>query len=152
MFTLIRPVSGILLALLAAHAASVYWPMLRPDHPPGSFALWVGLIGLVIGWGFLGSRVGRQLWLSVFVAAQAVVLVALAAAAVFAVREVFILGYQRRYREPMDAVNGFFDLAQGWLRLALERDFLILLGLGALAVGVLAHLAHRLLERRRMAR
>lgn len=152
MFTLIRPVCGILLALMAAHAASVFWPVARPDHPMGSFALWVGLIGLVIGWGFLGSRVGRQLWLSVFVAAQAVVLVALAAAAIFGVREVFILGYQRRYREPMEAVNGFFETALGWLALAIERDFLILLGIGALLVGVLAHLAHWLLERRRMAR
>ncbi len=152
MFTIIRPVCGILLALLAAQAASVYWPMLFPDRPIGSFPFWMGGIGFVIGWVFLGARVGQKLWLSVFVALQAVVLVALASVAIFGVREVFILGYARRFREPMEAVNGFFDIGLGWLRLGIERDFLILLGIGALLVGVLAHLLHWLFEQRRMAR
>ena len=152
MFTLIRPVAGIALAILATIAAAAYWPLYRPDVPLGGFSFWMTVRGFVVGWLFLGGRVDRRLWMTVFMAWQAVVLTALLAVTVFGIREVFILGYRRRFREPMEAFNGFFDIAGGWLRLGLERDFLILLGLGGLVVGIVVHLMHRLFERRRTTR
>lgn len=153
MFTLIRPVSALALAILAAIAAPAYWPLFRPDWPlPPVFVLWMAAFGFSVGWLFLGARVDRRLWMTVFAALQAVVLTALLAVTIFGFREVFVLGYRRRFREPMEAFNGFFEIAGGWLRLALERDFLIMLGVGGLLVGVAVHLLHKLFERRRLTR
>ena len=153
MFTIIRPIAALALALLTAIAAQAWWPLYRPDWPvPAGFVITMAVCGLVVGWGFLGARVDRRLWMTVFAALQAVVLTALLATLVFGIREVFVQGYRRRFREPMEAVNGFFDFAASWLALALERDFLVLLAVGALIVGVFVHLLHALFERRRLSR
>ncbi len=153
MFTLTRPFAAIALAVLAALAAPAFWPLYRPDWPmPNVFAGWLAACGVVVGWAFLGARIDRRAWMTVFVTLQAVVLTVLLAVLIFGIREVFVQGYARRFREPMEAFNGFFEITGGWLRLALERDFLMLLGVGGVVAGVVLHILHRLMERRRLRR
>ncbi len=153
MFTLIRPFSALALAILAALAAPAYWPLYRPEWPmPNSFTVTLALCGVAVGWAFLGARIDRRAWMTVFVTLQAVVMTALLAVLVFGIREVFVRGYARRFREPMEAFNGFFEIAGGWLRLALERDFLMFLAVGGLVVAVVLHILFWLMERRRLRR
>ena len=149
MFTLIRPLAGILLAIFAAYCAKRYEPLYGPEANLGSFPVWAAAISFVVGWIFLGGRIGRALWFSIYIGVQSVVLAALSIGAVMAIREVFILGYRRRYPEVMDAVNGYFDILAEWFGKALERDFLILLGVGGAVLGIVLHVLMIGLERRR---
>ncbi|WP_417627907.1 TrgA family protein [Pararhodobacter aggregans] len=152
MFTLIRPVAAILLAIFAFYAAKAYEPLYDPQAVMGNFALWTAGVGGVTGWVFLGGRLDRSIWFSLYVGVQAVVLTALFTAMLMGVREVFILGYRRRYPEVMDALTGYFDILVGWFAKAMVQEYLILLGGGGLALGLLLHVLNRGMERRRNVR
>ena len=149
MFTLIRPLAAVLLAVFAAYCATAYEPLYGEGANLGTFPLWTAGISFVVGWVFLGGRLGRSLWFSAYIGVQAVVLAALATGMVMGVREVFILGYRRRYPEVIDAINGYFDILGDWFGKALERDVLILLGVGGVVLGLVLHLLMKGLERRR---
>lgn len=150
MFTLIRPVAAILLAIFAYFAARAYEPLYDP-HPDvlGNFAVWTAGMGFVVGWVFVGGRIGRALWFSIYIALQGVILTGIFIAMLMGVREIFILGYRRRYTEVMEAFTGYFDVISGWLRKALVQDYLILLGIGGLVLGIVLHIVWAGMERRR---
>jgi hypothetical protein len=152
MFTLIRPVAAILLAVFAFYAAKAYEPLYDPEANMGAFAVWTAAVGFFTGWIFLGGRVGKTLWFSLYMGVQAVVMAALGTAMLMAVREVFILGYRRRYPEVMDALTGYFQIIVEWLEKAMVRDYLIMLGVGGLVIGLILHIVFRGMERRRNAR
>lgn len=152
MFTLLRPLAALGMALLAYLAATAYRPLDERIADAAPFEFWLAIIAAAVGWRFLGGRIGGALWHSVFVALQAVVLAAVLASALFAVQRVFVMGYARRYREPMEAFTGYFEIIGTYLMQALDRDFLLLLGLGGVVLGLVLHLLQRMLEARRLNR
>ncbi|MCB1404781.1 MAG: TrgA family protein [Rhodobacteraceae bacterium] len=152
MFTIIRPISALLLAVFALYAAQAYEPIYDPQADLGAFPLWAAGVSALVGWFFLGGRIGRALWYSVFVAVQAVVLAAIATAGFLAVGDVFERGYRRQYDEVMEAITGYFAIVVDWLGRALVQDFVILLGVGGIGIGVVLHILWRMMERRRNAR
>ena len=150
MFTLTRLFSALLLGLFAYMIAPQYELLHEPGTDLGRFEPWVGGVGVVIGWSFLGRQIGqRALWFSAFVGAQAVALTGIVAAGVLAVREVFVLGYRMRYDNVTEAFTGYFDIVVNWLALTIQRDFLIMLGVGGLVLGAVLHLLYLAMERRR---
>lgn len=152
MFTVIRPFAALALAILGWLAAEAYRPLNDQVPDTATFALWTAGLSAVVGWMYLGGQIGRALWYSIYASLQAVVIAAVVTSGVFAVRQVFLLGYRRQYREPMDAVTGYFDEFVGFLRVGLERDFLILLGGGAVVVAIALHVLFLVMERRRKTR
>jgi hypothetical protein len=152
MFTIIRPISALLLAVFALYAAQAYEPIYDPQADLGAFPLWAAGVSALVGWFFLGGRIGRALWYSVFVAVQAVVLAAIATAGFLAVGDVFERGYRRQYDEVLEAITGYFAIVVDWLGRALVQDFVILLGVGGIGIGVVLHILWRMMERRRNAR
>jgi hypothetical protein len=151
-FTLVRLSSAVLLGIFAYFGAQAYQPLYDPDMNSPAFLTRMAMFGAMIGWLFLGKHAGRKLWLSAYLGVQAVALTAIAGALVFGVREVFILGYRRRIREPMEAILAIPEQAIGFLKIAMERDFLILMGGGGLVLGLLVHIIARLTDRRRLQR
>ena len=153
MFTLIRPISALVMAIIGLIAAQFYTQLYAGEAAQlGRFHLWLAALAAVIGYGFLGTRVARGPGWAVYFTLQAVVLTALLAAATFALRMVFIFGQRRIYREPVDAVEGFFDHMLRFLAIGLNPGFLLFLAGASLATGIGLHLVFRLLERRRLAR
>ncbi|MCA2010722.1 TrgA family protein [Cereibacter sphaeroides] len=149
MFTLIRPVAALLMAVFAYYAAKAYEPLYDPQAYMGTFAAWTALMGLLVGWVFVGGRIGRAWWFSIYIGIQGVAMTGVFIAMVMAVREVFILGYRRRFREIMDAFTGYFDIVVNWLGKAVDQDYLIFLATGGAVIGFALHLVWMLLERRR---
>jgi ABC-type dipeptide/oligopeptide/nickel transport system permease subunit len=151
-FTLVRLSSAVLLAVFSYFAAQAYQPLYDPDMNSPAFLARMTMFGAVVGWLFLGRHAGRKLWLSAYMGVQAVALTAILGALVFGVREVFILGYRRRISEPMDAILAIPEQALNFLLIAMERDFLLLLGGGGVLLGMLVHLVARTTDRRRLHR
>jgi hypothetical protein len=150
MFTLTRLVSALFIGGFAFLVAPQYELLYGPDYELGHFEGWVGRVGLIVGWLFVGGLIGKRgLWFSIYAVAQGLVLTAVASAALFAVREVFIRGYRMRIREPFEAVLAMPQITWEYLQVALQKDFLLLLGGGALILGLLLHLIHSWMERRR---
>ena len=152
MFTLLRPLAALGMAVLGYLAATAYRLIDDRIADAAPFEFWLAIIAAVVGWWFLGGRIGRVWWYSIYVALQAVVLAAVAASALFGVQRVFVLGYARRFREPMEALEGYFDIVGTYLLQTLERDFLMLMGAGAVVLGLALHILHRLMEARRLHR
>lgn len=152
MFTLIRPLAALALGCLGWLAADAYRPLNELVPETATFGLWVAGLSALVGWLFLGGHLGRALWYSVYASLQAVVLAAVLISAVFSVRQIFVLGYRRQYREPMEAFTGFFEHLVDFLRMGFEPGFLSLLAGGAVVIGITLHILRMLLERRRMTR
>lgn len=152
MFTLIRPFAALALGILGLFAAEAYRPLNDIVPETATFTFWTAGLSAFVGWVYLGGQIGRALWYSIYASLQAVALAAIVTSGVFSVYRIFQLGYRRQYREPMEAFTGYFENLVDFLRIGLERDFLILLGTGALIIGVALHILHMLLERRRLTR
>ncbi|KPQ08423.1 MAG: hypothetical protein HLUCCA12_01045 [Rhodobacteraceae bacterium HLUCCA12] len=152
MFTLIRPLAALALGLLGWIAADAYRLLNEMVPDTATFTFLTAGIAAVSGWVFLGGQIGRALWYSIYASIQAVVVASVATSAFFAVRQGFVLGYRMRYREPMEAVADMFAHFVDFLRIGLERDFLMLLGAGAVLIGIALHVLFWLLERRRTTR
>lgn len=152
MFTLIRPIAALAMAIVGFVAAELYAQLYAEGANLGRFNLWLAATAAIIGYGFLGSRVARGPAWAVYYTLQAVALTALIAAMTFALRMVFVYGYRRIYREPMDAVGGFFDHTLRFLSIGIDQFFLLYLGGASLTAGIGLYLLFRLLERRRLAR
>jgi len=152
MFTLIRPLAALALGVLGLVAAQAYRPLNDLVPETMTFTYWTVGLSALVGWLFLGGQMGRALWYSVYASLQAVALAAIVTSGVFSVYRIFLLGYRQQYREPMEAFTGYFENLVDFLRVGLDRDFLILLGGGAVVVGLVLHAAHSLLERRRLTR
>jgi len=152
MFTLIRPLAALALGILGLFAAEAYRPLNDIVPETITFTVWTACLSALVGWVFLGGQMGRALWYSIYASLQAVVLAAIVTSGVFSVYRIFLLGYRRQYREPMEAFTGYFENLVDFLRAGLERDFLILLGGGAVVVALSLHMLYKLLERRRLTR
>lgn len=152
MFTLTRVLCAVLMAVLAVPLAQGYQALIDPDLPAGPVTGVLVPAMAITGWTFLGGGVGRKLWFSAWLGVQAVALAAVIASLIAGVGRVFSLGYRRRYSEVSEAIVDIPGQALALLAQALDRDFLILAVGGAVLVGGLAHLADRLMTRRRLTR
>lgn len=149
MFTVLRPIAAMILGVFAVFAAQVYEPLYYEGANLGRFPLVAAVCAAVVGWMFLGGRIGKALWLSMFLGVQAVVLSAVTTAMVLAVREVFVRGYRQQFRGVVEAAESYFGFVVDWLSRGLVTDYLILLGVGGLAIGLILHILDKVLERRR---
>ncbi len=152
MFTLIRPIAALAMAIMGFVAAEYYAQLFAEGAQLGRFNLWLAATAAIIGYAFLGSRVARGPGWAVYYTLQAVALTAIIAAMTFALRMVFVFGYRRIYREPTDAVEGFMDHTLRFLAVGIDRGFLLFLFGASLTAGIGLYLTFRLLEQRRLAR
>jgi len=151
MFTLTRLSAAILMAVFALWLSGAYDVLYDPERRLQLLPQLLGGVGLVVGWAFLGKK-QVALWMSAYLGVQAVVLTGVVAALLVAVRDIFVLGYRRRFAEAADAVMAIPMIAWDYLSRALVTDFLIILGVGGVVLGVMVHVIDRLLDRRRLAR
>lgn len=151
MFTLTRAAAAILLMLFALWLAPRYSLIYDPEAVLDGLPRLLAICGLVIGWMFLGT-VPDRLWMSAYLGLQAVVLTGIAAAGVAAIRDIFVLGWRRQVREPLEAVLAIPEIMWDYLSRTLTLEFLMILGVGGVLIGAGVHLIDRLLTRRRMAR
>lgn len=151
MFTLTRVAAAILLGLFCLWLAPRYNSVYDPQAPLKGLPRLLGGTGFVVGWAFLGQR-ARELWFSAYLGVQAVALAGIAAAGIAAVRDIFVLGYRRRVREPAEAVLAIPQIMWDYLSRALTVEFGATLLVGGVVLGVAVHLVDRLLDRRRLAR
>jgi hypothetical protein len=149
MFILIRPISAVFLGIFAYFAALAYEPLFAPNADLGRLPWTAARVAAFIGWVYLGGHIKRAMWYSVYSTLQAIVMTAVATAYILSIREIFILGYRRRYDEVAEAIADTFPITIDWLMRALVPDYLLFLLAGGVSIGVMLHLIWVVLERRR---
>lgn len=151
MFTLTRLAAAVLMMLFMIWLAPIYDEVHDPRGPLRGAVRLMGACGFVVGWMFLGQK-SKALWFSVYLGLQAVVMTGIVAAGLVAVRDIFVLGYRRQVREPVEAVVRIPEIAWDYLSRALVPDFMVTLAVGGVVIGLAVHLVDRLLDKRRLAR
>jgi hypothetical protein len=151
MFTLTRLGAAILLMLFALWLAAPYDRLYDPGRPLPAARPLLGTVGFCVGWAFLGGR-SRALWLSLYMGLQAVALTGIVAALLAAVRDIFVLGYRRRFDDAAEAVIAIPGIALDYLARAMTAEFVTTLVMGGLVLGLLVHVIDRALDRRRLNR
>ncbi len=146
MYTFTRLSAALLLAALLATLAPFYDRLYDPDHHLRWIVPYFAAVGAAVGWTFLGGRQRAVLW-SIYFALQALVLAGLGTAVLAAVRDIFVLGFRRRFREPLEAVLAIPDLVVTYLAAALDLRFLALAVAGGIAVGACTFWLDRWFER-----
>lgn len=151
MFTLTRLVAAILLMLFALWLVPQYRIAYDPEAPLNGLPRLLAVAGFIVGWMFLGQKSSR-LWMSAYLGVQAVVLTGIAASGIVAVRDIFVLGYRRQVREPMEALLSIPQIMWDYLSRALTVELGTVLVVGGVVLGVAVHVIDRLFDRRRLAR
>jgi len=151
MFTLTRLAAALMMMGFMLWLAPRYDTLLDPEREALGLTRLMGTVGFIVGWSFLGGG-ARALWLSVYMGVQAVALSGIVAALLAAVRDIFLLGYQRRFGDAIEALLAIPQIAWGYLRLALDPPFLTVLVVGGVVLGLAVHVLDRALDKRRLDR
>jgi hypothetical protein len=148
--SLTRLAAAILLAVAALYMGEQYKALYEDPPRMGQLSLLLAPTFGFAGWKFTGGRIKGQLVPDIFETLQGVIFGLFLALVLFGTLEVFRLGYAVRYKTLNDAVLGFFSITGDLLLRMLDRDFLTLLGILIIAIGVVLSLLFRWAEARRL--
>lgn len=130
-------ISAAFLGALAFYLSGLVIPLLPEGTQIGYFQPVSVAIGLVTGWVFLGPR-AEDTWSAAigFGITSAAVLM-FWALLLFALTEMTYRSIDMRYRGPIEALLGMFDLMKDYALLVAVPDFLISLFVGGVIAGLL---------------
>lgn len=150
--TLTRLVSMALFGAMTYFLAMRY--QLLFDDPRVSLAgnWFLAIIAALIGWYFVGPRIGRSFLQAFTVVIQGYIATLLLALVLYGLYDVFTQGYARRYKDLNDALNGAVGSAIGHLERMMDPDFLILMLVVAFMITIIVTSVFRLAEARRLDR
>lgn len=141
--TAAKLVAAILFAFIGMAAAVLYEPYLPESRREPLFAEATALIGAFVGWWVMGRLVGgsyRQAGRSGVVTSFWLLFWALL---VFSLRAMVLKSWDKRYREPAEALSDVVFIGYGYLKLALNLPVLGVLALGGLACGMIVEFIAR---------
>ncbi|WP_306150982.1 TrgA family protein [Roseovarius sp. MMSF_3281] len=142
------PTAGKLFA--AAGLGAVGWiasDLIRPLMPPhtdfGAFNIVNLVLGILCGWVTVGTRLGygyRQGVAAGLTGAAALVFWGLF---VQSANEMLDQALQKKYKGPMDAANGLFEIAVDFGQYLLDQNLIIALVVGGVVVGLFGEWAEQ---------
>lgn len=138
-------VGAVMMALVGFFGATSIIPHMPDGQRVGHLWIIAVVIGAIIGWGMLGPdmtrRAGRIPGTKAMIGAGLKAACCTAVAALFTASFIVMIerSLDRRYRGPMEAIVGVFDLALDYAQLFLNVDVIATLAIG----GILAAYAAR---------
>lgn len=147
--TLTRLLAAILFYLTGLWAGYEYVALFETPPPLAALPHLIAIISGLVGWSYVGRRINDLFLNSVFQCFQGLLVAILLIVSSFSLGQVFLRGYNLRYRSVEDAVQGFFGLvSEHVLRLAVPGYLGMLAGL-MVALGGILCLFYRFAEARR---
>ncbi|PQO23699.1 tellurium resistance protein [Rhodobacteraceae bacterium WD3A24] len=107
--------AAFLMALVAAATAEAFKAGMPAETVFGHFTAVCAAIGAFWGWRIAGARAGRGWQAALAYGLQTAVAVLFWALVLFSLREMMLRALERRYRGPVDAVLGMFELGAEYL-------------------------------------
>jgi len=136
-------VAGICFALVGYLTATAYSPGLPDGFRIGYFTYFSAALGFVVGWFVMGRLVGVGMRDAAGRGVSTAVWLFFWALLAFSIHEMLVRSLDKRYRNPMDAVGGAFEISIFFFKLALSVEVLATLLIGGLVSGILSELANR---------
>jgi hypothetical protein len=139
-----RLVAAICFAITGYMTALAFIPQLPDSYMVKWFPEASALLGAQVGWIVMGRHVGGGLREAMGRGVSAAVWLLFWALVSFSMREMLARSLEKRYRQPMEAVNATFEIAIYFFKLVLNVEVLGTLLIGGLISGVLAEIANRI--------
>jgi hypothetical protein len=139
-----RLVAAICFAITGYITALAFIPQLPDSYMVKWFPEASALLGAQVGWIVMGRHVGGGLREAMGRGISAAVWLLFWALVSFSIREMLSRSLEKRYRQPMEAVNASFEIAIYFFKLVLSVEVLGPLLIGGLISGVLAEIANRI--------
>jgi hypothetical protein len=139
-----RLVAAICFAITAYMTALAFIPRLPDSYMVNLFPEASALLGAQVGWIVMGRHVGGGVREAMGRGISAAVWLLFWALISFSIREMLSRSLEKRYRQPMEAVNASFEIAIYFFKLVLSVEVLGTLLIGGLISGVLAEIANRI--------
>ena len=137
-------VSAIIVAVLGWIGADQVGLHLPPEVQQVLFRPITAALGLVIGWRFLGKRVGGSYQTAIGFGLSTVVFLVIAGLVTFSMLEMLKRSLRKNYDGPVDAIEGMFEIAGDFALTYLPQPNVIVVGVvGGIVVGIIANFIGR---------
>ncbi len=136
-------VAGMCLAFVAFIVSGMIPPLLPEGTNMGHFTLVNVVLGFVVGWKTIGSRMGRDYTSAITVGLTGAVVLVFWGLFVQACNEMTRLAMRNRYDNAFEALVAIFELGTGWLLVMATVPVLSTLAIGGIISGILAESASR---------
>ncbi len=148
--TLTRLAALLCFAIATVYAGTEYYKLY--EEPPRSTngIAFVALVAAVVGWRFVGLRLGAGLLRNFSLVIQGYIATVLMSFILLGFYNAFTMGYRQRYKSLDDAFQGFFDVSVDHLMRMSDTSFMLMLLIIAFVITGVVTLVFRLTERRRL--
>jgi len=127
--------AALLFAALGWFSADLVKPLLPEGTKVGLFSPVSAGFGVLIGWAFVGRRIGAGLGGALGIGLTGSVLLVFWVVLAFAGYEMFIQSMRLRYDGPVEAIQAMFELGVGYLVFVAAPTVIATLILGGLGAG-----------------
>ncbi|MEP1538175.1 MAG: TrgA family protein [Paracoccaceae bacterium] len=134
-------VAGICLALVAFVVSGMIPSLLPEGTDMGYFTLVNVVLGFVVGWKTIGSRMGRDTTTAITVGLTGAVVLVFWGLFVQACNEMTRLAMRNRYDNAFEALIAIFELMTEWFLIMLTVPVLSTLAIGGILSGIMAESA-----------
>ena len=141
--TAAKLVAAILFAFIGMAAALAYEPFLPESKREPLFAEATALIGAFVGWWVMGRLVGGSYRLSGRAGVVTSFWLLFWALLIFSLRMMVLKSWEKRYREPAEALSDVVFIGYGYLKLAMNLPVLGVLAVGGLIAGMVVEFIAR---------
>ena len=143
MWTAAKLVSGLLLAVVCWYTSELVKPLLPEGFNPRRMSEVNAVVGFLVGWTFIGTRVGDGMVAAISYGFTGAILATLWCLATDCTLEMLRLSFRGYYDGPVEAVVNIFELAVEYGRLMINPQVLIVLLGGGIVVGVVGEFTAR---------
>ena len=138
-----KAVAAVGLGLLAYYASGIVIEIWPDETQFGYFRYGCAALGVLMGWRVIGRRVGRGIVPGIGAGITGLFALLFWCFLLFSFYEMITRSLGLRYKGPVEAILGMFDIAWRWAENIADPRLLLTLLLGAMAVGLVAELVSR---------
>ena len=136
-------VAAFCLAILGAVVAELIKPQMPEGFDFGHFTLISAALGLFLGWKVMGPRAGKGTTMAINNGVTGVVALVIVGLLLFGAIEMLDRALNRRYQEPIKAIQDIISLAADYSVTLLAPNVIGALVIGAVLSGLFTEFAYR---------
>jgi len=136
-------VAALCLGILGAIVSEMVKPLMPDSTAFGYFTYVSFLLGVIVGWRFLGARAGAGTVNAINNGITGVVILVFFALFVYGSYEMLDQSLRHRYSAPMEAMRGILEIGMGYGQYLLNVGVIVTLCVGAVLSGLITEFAFR---------
>jgi hypothetical protein len=141
--TAAKLIAAICFAAVGFAAASLYLPLLADNQREPYFPAATAVLGAFVGWWIMGRLVGADYRAAARHGFVTSVWLLFWALLVVSLRDMMLKSWDKRYREPTDAIGDVPYIAYDYLMLGMTLEVVGVLAIGGMLSGVITEIVSR---------